>query len=73
MLRLQVDLGGWLSQQGPAGWLYSPALALGVVEALLEQLLGSVGLVKAEVEAQRFAVRAGCSEKVHGRVRAGST
>ncbi|WIA14448.1 hypothetical protein OEZ85_002973 [Tetradesmus obliquus] len=52
---LKVDLGGWLSQQGPAGWLYSPALALGVVEALLEQLLGSVGLVKAEVEAQRFA------------------
>jgi hypothetical protein len=53
----QVDLGGWLTQRGPAGWLYRPALGLGLVDQLIERLLTSVILIKDEVEQQRFRVR----------------
>jgi hypothetical protein len=53
---LQVDLGGWLTQRGPAGWLYRPALGLGLVDQLVERLLTSVILIKDEVEQQRFRV-----------------
>lgn len=52
----QVDLGGWLSESSPGGWLYRPALGLGLVDQLVERMLSSVTLIKDEVEQQRFRV-----------------
>ncbi|KAF6261931.1 hypothetical protein COO60DRAFT_1699518 [Scenedesmus sp. NREL 46B-D3] len=51
---LKVDLGGWLTQRGPASWLYCRALGLGLVDQLMGQLLTPVTLIKDEVEQQRF-------------------